>query len=344
MALLEASNREMVVQSRPTDSGRAQLLVASKLQPGKAYQLVLEFSEETDTQDRKATAACEYFILAAKSWSSKKTCVLGGNLPDVGSLPTAVTAGIDVAPVTVALSKQGTKRPLRVEGNGPVDLTLALDYSDAFYRPELALRLEGVSEQGSGGDDSERDSIAELTQTLTPAAVEFSRKQSTTYVFSDLQPGSYEIRVRQGFKQPDCASPFTLAIKAQKAASTSISLEEGQTQNLFQSQAEEQEAPRTASKLPLHLSTYKFGGQPSRSGSSASSGSVLFSGAVQLDELESQNRISFEVREEGTLVRMYAEHEGLAMTLSDSSSDHEKPLFAGSGSLVQVLSPGQYTV
>jgi hypothetical protein len=179
---------------------------------------------------------------------------------------------------------------------------------------------------------------------LTPATVEFSRKQSTTYVFPDLHPGSYEIRIRQSFKQSDCAAPFTLSVKAEKAASASISLEEGRTQNLFQSQAEEQEAPRTASKLPLHLSTYKFGGTPSRSGSSAFSGSVLFSGAVQLDELESQNRISFEVREENTLVRMYAEHEGLAMTLSDSSSEHDKHLFVGSGSLVQVLSPGQYTV
>jgi hypothetical protein len=204
MALLEASNREIVAQSRPTDSGRAQLLVASELRPEKTYLLVLEFSEETDTQDRKATAACEHFVLAAKTWDSKKTCVAGGNLPDVGSLPVSVTADVEVAPATVALSKQAAKRPLRVEGNGPVDLIITLDYSDAFYRPELSLRLGSASEggdaQSSGGDEGEREAVAELTQSLSAATVELARKQSTTYIFADLSAGSYELRIRHRFK------------------------------------------------------------------------------------------------------------------------------------------------
>jgi hypothetical protein len=138
-------------------------------------------------------------------------------------------------------------------------------------------------------------------------------------------------------------------VRAQKAASASVSLDGSgaSSLNLFQSQAEEQEQPRTASKLPLNLGSYKFTGGESRSGAGTAghSGYLLFSGPVQLDELESQNRITFEVESNGTLVRLYAEHEGLALTLRDGGSEHSKVLSAGTGaSLMKKLDRGQYTV
>jgi hypothetical protein len=44
-------------------------------------------------------------------------------------------------------------------------------------------------------------------------------------------------------------------------------------------------------------------------------------------------------------VRLYAEHEGLALSLEDSSSEHSKVLSSGTGaSLMRALDRGQYTV
>ena len=60
---------------------------------------------------------------------------------------------------------------------------------------------------------------------------------------------------------------------------------------IYQSESEEQEQPRAANRLPLDLNSYKFMGVPK--GTSHQSENVLFSGAVQLDEQESQNHITF---------------------------------------------------
>lgn len=188
-------------------------------------------------------------------------------------------------------------------------------------------------------------------QDVTPDIVDLQQKESTTYHFTDVPAGSYQMRLRQRFKAAGCGAPFTLTMRAQKAASASVSLagaEAGaRSLTLFQSEAEEQEQPRTASKLPLNLGSYKFTGGESHTGggTSLTSGYLLFSGPVQLDELESQNRITFSVEQDGTLVRLYVEHEGLALSLKDSSSEHSKVISAGTGaSLMRTLEKGQYTV
>jgi hypothetical protein len=61
--------------------------------------------------------------------------------------------------------------------------------------------------------------------------------------------------------------------------------------------------------------------------------------------MESQNRITFEVQQDATLVRVYAEHSGLALTLRDGTSDSAKVLASGSGaSLMRMLTKGEYAV
>jgi hypothetical protein len=58
VTLLESETRETIVQSRPVDQGKAQLLIATQLVPLKTYILVLELSEETDNQDKKSVMEC----------------------------------------------------------------------------------------------------------------------------------------------------------------------------------------------------------------------------------------------------------------------------------------------
>jgi len=237
-------------------------LIATRLRAGQAYTLIVEFSENSEAND------CEHFVLAVKTWDSQTICVSGSNLPDLSSFATSVRVGAEPQPSTLVLAKKAARAPLTLEGEGPADLTITLDYSDAFFRPELTFRVERAEASG----EEEIDSVTDVMQDLAPTTMDYARKQSTTYFFTDLPAGKYQVKLRQRFKEQDCAAPLTITVQAKKAVSADL---ERASMNLFQSQAEEQESPRTASKLPLDLGTYKFGA------------SLLFSGTVQLDELES---------------------------------------------------------
>ena len=159
----------------------------------------------------------------------------------------------------------------------------------------MSLKPKDAGSEDSGYandlDSEEAALIDEAMHHITPATVDFSKKQSTTYLFTNIFSGRYELKLRQRFKASDCASSVAVTIRSWGAASSSMSLDQPgfQGQNLYQSQAEEQERPRTANKLPLNLNTYKFMGGESQEGAGAAGGYLLFSGPVQLDELESQN-------------------------------------------------------
>jgi hypothetical protein len=97
-------------------------------------------------------------------------------------------------------------------------------------------------------------------------------------------------------------------------------------------------------------------GGESHDGHSAAGGYLLFSGPVQLDELESQNQIAFSVANGPTLVRLYAENAGLILTLHKTSTDHGLPQLSGtpehakkigggsSAHLLKSLDKGSYRV
>ena len=105
--------------------------------------------------------------------------------------------------------------------------------------------------------------------------------------------------------------------------------------------------PRSATKLPLHLNTYKFlGGEPRSDFNTVNSpSSILFSGPVQLDELESQNIIKVNIDKDSTYLRMYGEHEGLMMTLFESTSSQSKQMAVSiEGSLFRMVHKGEYTI
>jgi len=115
---------------------------------------------------------------------------------------------------------------------------------------------------------------------------------------------------------------------------------------LYQSQAEEQERPRIAAHLPLDLGTHKFMGGETRlvDNKQEKVTSLLFSGPLQLDALESQNIITFEVEKADTRVRLYAEHEGISLKLNKMSSGHAQAVAGGSGALRTKLAAGSYQV
>lgn len=138
---------------------------------------------------------------------------------------------------------------------------------------------------------------------------------------------------------------MTVTIRSWTAAAAGLDRPGIQGQHLYQSQAEQQERPRTANKLPLNLNTYKFMGGESQRETGAAGGYLLFSGPVQLDELESQNQIAFSITKNPTLVRMYAENAGIVLTLLETNNDHAKKIAGGSSShLLKSVKAGTYRV
>jgi len=81
------------------------------------------------------------------------------------------------------------------------------------------------------------------------------------------------------------------------------------------------------------------GEQAASAAAGVNGGYLLFSGPVQLDERESQNRIAFTVWKAGTVVRLYVEHAGLQLTLSDTSSEHAQVISSGSTAMLRTLAP-----
>jgi len=85
------------------DSGRAQLLIAAQLRDNTDYSIVLEFSEIPGGEDSEAEVACDHFVLAVRSWDTKKVCTGGDNLPRLDSIPTSILTDNKFQPATVVL-------------------------------------------------------------------------------------------------------------------------------------------------------------------------------------------------------------------------------------------------
>jgi hypothetical protein len=93
------------------------------------------------------------------------------------------------------------------------------------------------------------------------------------------------------------------------------------------------------------LSTYKYtGGEHAFPTSEGHANYILFSGPVQLNDLDTQNTITFSITKNDTVVRLYAEHAEITFTLKDVTSAHAKAISGGiSGSSVaKKLSVGTY--
>ena len=163
--------------------------------------------------------------MAVRTWDSNKACLGVMRVQTQGALMT--TPDSEPQTTAVSLTKKVEKRELIIGGTGKVDLQITLDYSDSFYRAETSLKAAS----GSGGDvepgyDSEEAAaLAEAQHSLVPASVDFSKKESTTYLFTNVPAGRYELKLRQRFKEKGCASSVTVVIKSAKASIGSISLD-----------------------------------------------------------------------------------------------------------------------
>lgn len=74
IAIYQESNKKLVGQSRPIEEAKAQLLIATELEVGTTYSIILEFSAETGKIDGEGAKACEHFAMAIKTWDSQKAC------------------------------------------------------------------------------------------------------------------------------------------------------------------------------------------------------------------------------------------------------------------------------
>ena len=166
--------------------------------------------------------------------------------------------------------------------------------------------------------------------------------------YTKVSPGTYIVKLRQRFKSKGCQTYLTLSLKAQSSTSQQASLRKSGfgSLDLFQSQSEEQERPRQAHRLPMDLESYKFAGGHYWSHGDSSNYHTLFSGPVQVSEIDTENLISFQVKKNNTQVRAYAEQAGVRMVLLRSDQKSSTPIDgASSGSgIYHMLNEGKYRV
>lgn len=79
IAIYQESNKKLVGQSRPVEEAKAQLLIATELEVGTTYSIILEFSAETGVLDGEGAEACEHFAMAIRTWDSQKACSEAGS-------------------------------------------------------------------------------------------------------------------------------------------------------------------------------------------------------------------------------------------------------------------------
>jgi len=206
-----------------------------------------------------------------------------------------------------------------------VDLEITLDYSGSFYPADATLVATARAKPVNQGDLSS-DEVAEVqvvASETSPTSFGYTKKQAITYLFTNIVAGTYEISLHQRFKPKDTRSPVALTMRCWPAGASTAVFERGGLQGLqmYQSQSEEQERPRAASRLPIDLRTYKYAATSTDSRSSQPNEPVLFSGPVQLDEQDSENCIYFAV-ESLSLIRVYAERAGLVLGVEKLDGGH----------------------
>jgi hypothetical protein len=87
--------------------------------------------------------------------------------------------------------------------------------------------LRSTSIDVETGESEEENAVIKETQNEDADHVDFSRKHSTTYYFSDIPSGTYVIKLRQRFKDKGCASSISVTVQTWNAGSSSISLAQG---------------------------------------------------------------------------------------------------------------------
>jgi hypothetical protein len=70
IAIYKESDKKLVAQSRPVEEAKAQLLIATELEVGTTYAIILEFSEVGGVLDGEAAGSCDHFVMAIRTWDT----------------------------------------------------------------------------------------------------------------------------------------------------------------------------------------------------------------------------------------------------------------------------------
>jgi hypothetical protein len=116
--------------------------------------------------------------MAIKTWDSQKVCFK--DFPSQSD-PSSLSTTPNSEPKTLTLSSvhKVDRRELSIDGSGPVDLQITLDYSDSFYRAEMSLKpkVDGADDgkSKSVSDSEEQEALNDAKHRITPASVDFSK-------------------------------------------------------------------------------------------------------------------------------------------------------------------------
>jgi hypothetical protein len=63
IAIYRESDKRLEAQSRPVEEAKAQLLIATELEVGTTYTIILEFSEQVGVLDGEGAKKCRHFVM-----------------------------------------------------------------------------------------------------------------------------------------------------------------------------------------------------------------------------------------------------------------------------------------
>jgi hypothetical protein len=101
------------------------------------------------------------------------------------------------------MQKKTDKKGLKINvphGTDHIDLEVVLDHSDAFYSAGLTLRTASPGSEGDSShhksNDQEASEEKDQRRNVSPSSLDFSRKHVVVYLFTDIQGGTYELKLR----------------------------------------------------------------------------------------------------------------------------------------------------
>lgn len=105
-------------------------------------------------------------------------------------------------------------------------MEVTIDYSGSFFKTDLAITADSPNDgkQRTFGDEATEIMNIVAAET-SPSLVDFSRKDSTTYLFKGIHSGSYIFKLHQSFKKTkSCQATVAVTIRTWESGKSDIHL------------------------------------------------------------------------------------------------------------------------
>ena len=301
-------------------------LVAKELSSQVDYVVVLIYSDEEDAEGFSTSQCTEaqMQIRIASTRDNAEGCVTGSLNSLTEGLPTSVTldpgnygpkSGKDLQMVSDfrrASRRQAHGAPIyTVElTSDDQDLEIVVDHSDILYGVNIIL-IDKQAEEIN--DRADLRKVLGDDQGILKPHMTVNTKHQTKWVYNGLDKGKYIVRAIQPQKSSSCLNMIEARFRATDSMESILNdyyrLGNGSGDRFMSKQEEWNGVYRLPSSLPIDLNSFRFLG-----GGSTETRYLLFSDFFELNDDESKNKISLNIKSDDTVVRIYSEDSSIHLT------------------------------